>query len=205
MLNRVLMAGMAALAVGVFYSPSSLACSFAGLVPFEIRHDPGDTTPPAAVDVDVEIARGKAPRDNGDGTMTATSCDDLGTVALSIRGLADEQLEDMGLRLRVVGGELPEGAQIPDEPVELGPYPVVISWIDGAADEQEPVDFTLTIAAVDRSGNEGPATEVHVFDPGSSAAAGCQLAGGANGWDLSLIAPVALWLAYRRRQARQPR
>lgn len=181
------------------------ACDFAGAAPLVV--DAGeqrvDHAPPAKVaSVGVTISRGRGPGGSC-GKRSSTSCDDLGAIVLYPTAPADDRSgpDDLGYVVRLVSGELPEGASLPVEAVVPSRGSgIVLSWIDGDTDDQEPVRFAVTVAAVDRAGNVGPASDpVPVVDEGGGS--GCQTGGRAKPgvWAALGVLAVAGGLARRRR------
>lgn len=180
------------------------ACSFAGPIEHEI--DPAeaavDDEPPAKIEtVGVEIRRGKGPE--GGCSQSSTSCDDIGLITLIPTPPSDNRTDadELGYRIRLVGGEVPSGLTIPTEAWRLQtsspPAALSLHWIDGATDDQESIDFTVTLAAVDRAGNEGPeSAPIRIHHAGSSS--GCRVARG-NDLSLALVLGSILWLRWSMR------
>lgn len=106
--------------------------------------------------------------------------------------------EHMGYRVEVVAGHAPSDPTWPTGPVRALGGTLYFHWVDGGSDDQEAVDFTLRIRAVDLAGNEGPPSDVRIRDDGSSA--GCRVAGA--GVDLSWSFVAALLFCLRRRARR---
>lgn len=159
-------------------------------------------------EVSYTIQRGRGPKDEGCGKQSGTSCDDIGTLTLHFAPSADPDSDTsaVGYRLRVTGGALPPGLQLPSEPlVGMGVAPqsegtLFLTWIDGASDDQESVDFSLTLTPVDADGNTGPTSPaVHVHDEGSSGG-GCNVHRHRAGRVAAPPALVALALLRRRRK-----
>ena len=146
------------------------ACCFGPL-----RHvlEPGeqleDSEPPGTVEViKVKVKRGRAP--------VRTSLDDLGSIGLIISPPADDRtpVDKMGYRLKHLKGEMPAGL-LPDYDVRPSENEIYLCWVDGASNDQEPLDFLISVSAVDLGGNLGLPTSVHVTHPGST---GCGTVGG---------------------------
>jgi hypothetical protein len=140
-------------------TPPAHACDF----PRPTAHliDPAaqsvDHTPPTTPALTIEkIQRGQGPRNDGCGS-SASSCDDFGTITLSNPATDDmTPVEKIGYRFTLVSGSFPVGFAIPTDTIDM---PIVdghtwIHWIDGAEDEQDSIDFTLQIVAVDSAGNQ---------------------------------------------------
>ncbi|MCA9488928.1 MAG: hypothetical protein KC621_03375 [Myxococcales bacterium] len=171
----------------LFSASTSLACSLAGPSTLTIQTDPTDQTAPTApVWVATDIRRGVGPQ----GGMS-TSCDDLGFVTITVARPDDDPdgEEAVGYRLALVEGSLPDDLTLPEE-AWLGPE-LILSWIDGATDDQEPLVFTLSLTPTDAAGNEGEPLVVEISDPGSTAnPLGCDVLGGGAGgaWMLGAVA-----------------
>ncbi|MBM4362611.1 MAG: hypothetical protein FJ104_08010 [Deltaproteobacteria bacterium] len=157
----------------VLDAASALACSFS---PPEARTadatvDDGTLAPARPVVTGVTLLRGYGSECVDRGGFT---CSDIGVVHLELAPAADDRTPPggIGYRLVVVGGSLPEGFfGFPNEPFLASAEGLWGFWVDGANDAQEPVDFTLTLAAVDAAGNESvPSAPLRVHDPGRTAA-----------------------------------
>ncbi|MBX2799982.1 MAG: hypothetical protein KTR31_20040 [Myxococcales bacterium] len=140
------------------------ACSFPPLAPLMVDATRTDGLGPSAPDVEVEIVRGTAGHDTPRGWQVS-SCNDLGLVELTVRSATEEAA--VGLALDWVAGELPVDLLLPEEIVS-GPS-VLLHWVDGAVDEQEPLDFALRLTPFDEAGDAGEPVVVSIFDPGSTA------------------------------------
>ncbi len=155
---------------------------------FVVEADPADTTPPATPRVELlEVKRGVGPRDEGCGT-TISSTDDFGSVRLELGEAGGDEV--VGYRFLPIDGSVPFGSAYAGPVVVREPV-VYLGWIDGAQDDQEPLDFTLHVVAVDRAGNESEPVAIHVRDPGRSEG-GCSVGGAGSGG--LLLAGVALLL-----------
>ena len=97
------------------------------------------------------------------------SCDDLGWVVIRIVDTEDDRTPDGEIGyLADINGVAPEGLD-PSHPVRVDDAAAqfVLSWTDGATDEQEAVSFEISLSAVDLAGNMSePSTPVVVSDPG---------------------------------------
>lgn len=184
-------------------SRTANACSFPG--PNEHAIDPAeaaiDDEPPAKIEtVGIEIRRGNGPE--GGCSQSSTSCDDIGSIAIVPTPPSDNRTAsaELGYRIRLVGGGVPSGLTIPTEAlrVQSSDFPgLYLRWIDGATDDQESIDFTITLAAVDRAGNEGPeSAPIRIHHAGSSS--GCRVARG-NDLSLALVLGSILWLRWSMR------
>jgi hypothetical protein len=158
-------------------APPASACSIA-----DYRHvldeteQELDSTPPGVVEVlDVEVHRGRGPDCEGLGGYSATSCDDIGWISITVVPPADDRTpaDEMGYRLSIVEGDL-AGIICRDLDVRAQDGVLHLHWIDGDTDDQEPVDFQVVLQAIDLGGNLGPASApVDVRHPGSG---GCRTA-----------------------------
>ena len=131
-------------------------CSIA-ILPHEL--DPAETAideslPQAPLVSLVEVKRGRAPQAAPGGMMPASSCDDIGMITLRVAGASDDRTaaEALGYIAIVTSGEPPEGLQ-PREAVRAPEGELVLHWLDGATDDQEPLDFELAVITVDLAGN----------------------------------------------------
>ena len=143
------------------------ACSPLPEPSFAIRHDPSDTTPPGPARYALsEIHRG-AP--SGDSAL----CSDLGVFWIDVTPPEGERSEDIGYRVELASGQLPDGFTLFPPVRERWDGRLPFTWADGICLEQEPLDFVLRITPVDRAGNEGPGELMHVSDPGRAPSEGC--------------------------------
>lgn len=166
------------LAAGVWMVPQVAdACSSFGVEEAVPDTSLSDSEAPAAVgDVDVSIKRGRAP-DCRLGTCSSSSCDDIGFLQLSFDAPEDDQTAggDLNYQIEVVEGDAPDGL-IPSFVFRTfeGPGQISLQWGDGATDDQEALDFTIVVRAVDLAGNVGPDSEpIVIADSGGKA--GCNV------------------------------
>jgi len=166
---------LVAIAAGLSLAqPVARACSIVGFSNYV--DDPtlqgiDQTAPVLVAPPAVSVNRGQGPRQNGC-SQSVTSCDGLGSVIIGV-AVSDDQTPaaKIGYRLWLIEGSPPSGLVLPVEPIVPGLVgQIVLAWDDGKSDDQEPVDFTLGLAALDAAGNQGPVTDVRVQDPGSSGA-----------------------------------
>ena len=134
------------------------ACQTPGPQPL-IMKQAGTGSPPEAVgEFTYSVTRGKGPKSAGCNSQSASSCDDLGRLLLHFKPSTDPDSEAtaVGYRLRLVAGSVPAGLDVPREPLVAGGGMIQLLWIDGATDDQEEFDFSLTLTPVDANGNEDP-------------------------------------------------
>jgi hypothetical protein len=168
--------GIVAAAFAVIATPVC-ACEFGGNRPHTVEPQAhaADASPPTAPIVTIQsIRRGKGPERQGC-SQTASSCDDLGMIILQVSATDDQtETASLGYRIELVSGSLPSDLSLPETAVRPATSEgLLLYWGDGNTDEQEALDFTLSIRAVDLAGNEGPPTAVEVRDLGSG---GCSVA-----------------------------
>lgn len=192
----------ASIAATAWPAADARACSFALPSPHVVDpamqatdHGP-PTLPPLGAP---QITRGKKPQRSGCG-YSASSCDDIGSVVIRVSATDDNTPpEQIGYRMSVEAGSFPEGLTLPSGAVKpLGDL-LVLNWVDGASDDQEPIEFTLRVVAIDLAGNESAPQTVRVSDdPG-----GCAIAPARPPflW-VAFVATAALLLATRRRRRR---
>ncbi|MCB9684949.1 MAG: hypothetical protein H6738_15475 [Alphaproteobacteria bacterium] len=139
------------------------------------------------------ITRGRKPAASG---TTADSCEEIGIIEVAMQRPADDTDTDdtVGYLPVIREGDTPDGMVLPDTPLS-GPN-VRILWNDGAVNQQDAIEFTLNLIAVDTAGNVGGSSEdIEIFDDGVGAA--CDVAGGTSvGW----LAAGVLLFGLRRRQ-----
>lgn len=205
MLLRLSLLVSATIASTLTFSGIASACEFAG--PIEHVVDPAeadvDKEPPAKIEtVGVEIRRGEGPE--GGCSRTSTSCDDIGSITLVPTPPSDNRTapNELGYRIRLVGGTLPEGLSLPSEAwrAEGSNFPALsLRWIDGSTDDQEAIDFTITLTAIDRAGNQGPESDpIRIHHTGSRL--GCRVA---RGGDVSFALVLGAMLCLRRSMRRR--
>jgi MYXO-CTERM domain-containing protein len=175
------------------------ACSTIGPTPYEI--DPSlqaaDNVPPTLPPLSVaHLHRGKA-----HGACSGSTCD--GLASLGIAGAATDDVarpEGVGYRMSVVAGALPANFLLLSGPTRFYVQDGTIwfSWDDGETDDQESIDFTLQVVAIDLAGNESAPQTIRVTDDqfGCAIARGHRASGRTAGFALLAVA----WLAARRRR-----
>jgi hypothetical protein len=141
----------------------ALACSIA-LIPHELdpQEQQIDRTSPERLGATVkQITRGRGPVKSPDGTISMSSCDDTATVVLEFEPEPKDDRtpsDRLGYLLLHVGGELPRTFLRSDTPVRANEQ-FYLYWIDGATDEQEPLEFAVALVAVDLAGNKSEPSE----------------------------------------------
>jgi len=174
------------------------ACSSAGPTPHVV--DPAmqatDQMPPTLPPPGApRITRGKGAQGVGC-TASASSCDDIGSIVIPVRATDDNTPPaQIGFRMSVEDGSLPSGLTLPSGAVKPWGDVLVLNWVDGASDDQEPIDFTLRVVAIDLAGNESAPQTVRVSnDPG-----GCTIAPARRPYSaLAFVATAVSLLATRR-------
>lgn len=196
-ITRLLLCALFAMPVLAF-APPAAACSMIGLVPWEADPDEvaADTTPPSALRVgQIHIWRGHA-----NSACEGDSCADMGSIFVEL-DFEDDRTppESMGVRIVVVEGRTPA---FPQGPVGTwftqDAHGLHLSWMDGARDTQEALDFTLALTPIDLAGNAGPSVQVEIHDPGSG---GCGTSSGSTMPSILVLLALAARLVLRRREA----
>ncbi len=195
----------AALAAGLLLASAApaAACSFEGHEPHQT--DPAEEavdveapSPPTSADAGITIKRGLGTRPGG----MSTSCDDLGWIEFELAHGGDDRTPDdqLGYRLALVDGELPDDLALPAEAIRLlDDDTIFLLWIDEAVNGQEPFEFSIDVFAVDLAGNESDdALRIDLSDPGTNAA-GCSAAGAPPVRPTALLLGLLLLLAVGRR------
>ncbi len=193
------------LAAAILVAPTAAwPCDTVPVDPYEI--DPAEVgidtaSPTAAVVQSVRVVRAVQPLLPGRGVDSCGDGDGIrwfGEARLLLRPSTDDRTaaDRIGYRVEFDGPHLPAlydtsgGIQ-------------VLGWDDSVAlvweerDDDDRIDFRVRLTPLDRAGNEGPATEVHVRDEG----VGCAAAGGSPG-ALPLLAGAAALLGARRQRYR---
>lgn len=155
-----------AVAVLMFVTWDVTACSFARQSEVEIapHQQPKTETRPDVPTVTVGlIRRGRAP----DGVWN-WSCDDTGLV--SIRMPLNENTKDLIFAFRVLSGTTDElkfrdGYYAGFTREGASSMSFTFPWIDGASDQQEPLDFVLEIIPARRSGLIGRSKIIRISYP----------------------------------------
>lgn len=180
-------------------SGDARACDLPGQEPFVIDGTPTGAAPQPPRDLAYTVTRGKGPKDGA-----SSSCDDLGIVKITLTPPS----ADVGFVVEQIGGKLPDGVALAATPVRQAGLQIV--WVDGASDAQEPLDFTLRLASIDRAGKQsGWSAPLRITDAGGGADTGtsCALlgAGPRGGAGAGWLGLAALAVARRWRGPRGPR
>jgi hypothetical protein len=124
-----------------------------------------------------------------------TDCPDVGIVSFAAVATDDTTPPDkIGYRFTLAAGQLPAGFTLPAAALDPQSVSVSLFW---SADRGQPIDFTLSVVAIDAAGNESPPQTVRVADdPG-----GCAIAHPRpHARGLAWIALLSLIAARRRRK-----
>lgn len=183
-------------------APIADACSFAD-PPFVL--DPAavgvDLTAPTVVIDSITLREGRAPERSGCGSVSSTSCDDIGAIRVSIGEVSDDltPIEAIGYRLIIEGDTGDTGLPVGDTQTLLA-FPegeVFVRFIDDDVYNQGEWDFTVRVVAVDQAGNESePTPPIRL----TQTASGCSATGAAP--LASTVLPGALALLWLRRRRR---
>lgn len=185
---------------------TTLACSLAPQPPHTLdpQAQATDTVAPAAPELSLgDIRRGKDPdTDYSSCSQSATSCDDLGSIALQVSARDDQTTADhMGYTFEVTAGQPPSNLYLPSGAVRTRAGNVYLYWNDGATDDEETIDFTLAVHAVDLAGNTGPAATLRVQHPGSGGGCAVLPCRPLSSWPI----PLLLFLLIRSARERRSR
>jgi len=179
------------------------ACSFA--LPETHELDAGeqqvDTTAPARPEVTVDFVRRPATEPGGCGATMHSSCDGSGEVLLEVAPTSDDrsQPDQIGYLIEFAGGTPPTNMSLPTEPVRADGAGMI--WLL-FSDEDQPLDFALSIRAVDLAGNHGEPVMVEVIDSDSAGCSAIAARTTAMTWGLVVIALLCAiivfgrWIAY---------
>ncbi|TAA48549.1 hypothetical protein [Corallincola spongiicola] len=147
----------------IFISPlPAFACSFA-IMTEEFEIVPGEGAPPAIPYFETkDIVRG-----TDDGNYA--SCSDAGILTLK---LLDTQSQPVGYMFRIVQGQF-EDKLFYEQPIQAtDPYReenlYKFVWLDGSSDVQEPIDITLEIVAISKTGHKSGPQTLRITHPGVS-------------------------------------
>lgn len=187
--------------------PPAHACSFA-LQPEHVI-DPGeeaaDTTPPGTPVLGTpEFFR----RPDLSRCNDPSSCAGSGTIGVALDAPADDRTPgaEMGYVFEVTGGTLPANMNLPEAPVRADTEGVI--WFLFSDDDQS-IDVTLSVRAMDLGGNLGAPATVRLTHPGDvgcvgggtgNDAGGCS-AGTRAGLGTAAMVLLALAMTLHRREA----
>jgi MYXO-CTERM domain-containing protein len=181
------------------------ACSVPGPQALAIDGTHVGAAPGAVGEVTYTVTRGKGPKGSGCGSVSESSCDDIGGVALHFKASVDPDSDRraVGYRVRLVSGVVPTGVPIIAEPMlpffddaAATEATIYFHWSDGETDDQERIDFSITLTPVDANGNEGPTSPVvRVVNDGDGG--GCSVRGGPAGSAFVPLAALAMIVARR--------
>jgi hypothetical protein len=196
--------GAMILTAGVLLPNSAGACDTPLPQFLQIDMSPSvDTMPPEApVLGEVRVGRSYGPRDGGC-SQSGSSCDGSGALGIQIEPGHDDRTapDDLGYLIRLREGSLPGGAMPSKAPVLLLSGGLYVSFPDPGPDEQEPIDLTFEVVAVDRAGNESAPTVARATSPGDE---GCAFAGRPrSGTFARLMIVIALPVLIARRLLRR--
>jgi len=161
-----------------------------------VAANPSDTTPPQITEAAVfDLVRGS----DGQGCSgSRNSCDDIARLVLDLAATDDVSgPADIGFRVRVVEGSLPNGVPPAAYTVDVSSMRFQSAW---AETDAQSFSAVLEIVAVDRAGNESAPQRLAV-DGGGLA---CSASNGGFGAALG-FAPLALVLALIARRAQRRR
>jgi hypothetical protein len=191
MMRRSWLTGLIGMAVLALPSPVR-PCDW-GLPPahvIDVAAQQVDRTPPSLAPMPaVALRRGPAPE--GCGAQQITSCDGVGSLGITPVATDDRSAAaQIGFRLRVVAGNLPDGLTLPSTDIQASSGTIYLQWDDGIEDDHEAFSFTLELSAVDSAGNASAPVTLVVSDGGSDG--GCAVGGGAAGawWPMMLLVVV---------------
>ena len=192
------------LAAAALNPAAARACSVPGTSPYMVdaSMQATDQVPPTLPRLSIaSLQRGKAQEG-----CTVNSCEGIGSLAIA-GAATDDVTPDTGIgyRFSLVAGALPPSFSILlDQPsgATVSDGEIWFHWDDGATDDQETIDFTLRVIAIDAAGNESAPQTVRVTDdPGGA----CAIAPArASARQIAWVALAALCLASRRRRRWTP-
>jgi hypothetical protein len=160
-----------------------------------------DHVPPTLpASIPVEISWVNPSMDTGSCSGSSSTCDNLDRIELAADATDDMTPPDrIGYRLTLEAGTLPAGLVLPADAFEGTPDGKLdLLWFNA---NHDPVDFTLSVVAIDLAGNESAPQTVRVSDDQSHACAIAHPRASRPG--LGWIATVGLLLAaWRRRRYR---
>lgn len=172
---RAILALVALAFIAMAASSGARACGIAGPIPHVVEPDAraADHVAPSLPEPTVQrIVRGRAPERSGCG-WAASSCDDIGSVTVRTGAVDDmTPTNRIAYRLTLVAGSPPTGLDLPSHAAVYSADGFVLHWVDGATGDQEDIDFTLQVVAVDLAGNESAPQTARIRD----VRGGCRIA-----------------------------
>ena len=132
-----------------------------------------DRQPPAPAQVPADVVRVLRR-----GTKSDSSCDSIGLIQIEFTSAKDDRTPRarIGYRITHVAGTLPYGLSLPRDARLANPvagdvsrevFRLELAWTDSATGDQDALDFTLALTAVDLAGNESaPSSPIRVRHPG---------------------------------------
>jgi hypothetical protein len=161
------------------------------------------TLPPIS---SVTVTRGKGPQGDGCGGSVVNSCDGRGVIVVGGEATDDMTPPDrIGYLFTIVAGAAPVGFTLPSGAIEpASDGTVSLFWDDQATDDQEPINVTFQVVAIDLAGNQS-APQTFAIQEGTPGK-GCRVgpAGGAYRPARPLVAlGVAILVAAARRPRRR--
>lgn len=131
---------------------------------FVINQAVAATGPMAPQSTKVQVRRSKyAGPGKGD-------CGDVGSIQLDFELAGTTWPDTMGIRLRVLNGDLPRRMILPDVPLKVTNGSLSFAFSD---DPAQPMDVTLQATTVDSTGNESSPISIHVVSAGNRSEGGC--------------------------------
>jgi hypothetical protein len=192
--------GAIGFAVLVAHSRPAHSCSRLTLEPHTTQPDEAaaDSTAPEPPRITgVTVDRSYGPRSEGCSGGSESSCDGTGTIGFELAEGADDRTtpDQLGYRIERVAGDLPTGVVLPGA-VRAHDGWLWLEFTDPGPDDQDEIDVTFRIVAVDLAGNESaPSARARARDPGDE---GCALARGRGGSAGPLMAlALAGWIVRR--------
>ena len=149
------------MALSAMYSQATFSCERLVLMPHTIDAAEKEIDKRAPGRVEARLAH-LLPGDGRD-FLTGDDVFCMGDASAELQILRAEDNrtteEQIGFRLILVEGELPDEMYFPREPVRASGGFLSVMWLVGRLEPIKAVDFTIAIAAVDLAGNEGPMSQ----------------------------------------------
>jgi hypothetical protein len=198
-------------------SEPAYACEPATNGTLEVGDDHAGEAPSGIAGPSATVHRGNGPDSTGCGQSSSTSCDDMGSVILNFEVATDvdSTRESVGYRVEVIAGTAPGSSFSQSTDQVLVPSfhsddehigTLYFHWDDGATDDQEGIDFTITLTPVDANGNEGPTSDpIRIQDEGSSSGCAVGEPQARPSWASAAAILSAVAMAFARRLKRSRR